>query len=138
MQWSDLPLNPSRRVLRQFAGLCILFFGGMAAWQYTVHDRQTLALILAAAAVIIGPLGLIAPAAVKPIFIAWLTLAFPIGWVVSRVLVALLFWAVMVPVGFVSRLAGRDVLQRQRRADRSSYWTPKPRPGGLHTYFRQY
>ena len=29
--------NPSRRELRQFAGLCLVFFGGIAAWMYARH-----------------------------------------------------------------------------------------------------
>ena len=33
MQWSDIPFDPSRKTLRQFAGLWLVFFGGMALWQ---------------------------------------------------------------------------------------------------------
>ena len=34
MQWSDIQFNPPRKVLRQFAGLWIAFFGGLALWQW--------------------------------------------------------------------------------------------------------
>ena len=138
MQWSDLPLNPSDRTLRQFAGLCIAFFGGFAVWQYLGHSRTEFALVLAVLAITIGPLGLVFPRAVKPIFVAWLTLAFPIGWIVSRVLLMVLFWGVLTPIAVVTRLAGRDVLGLRRRSEVTTYWTPKEQPLGIRSYFRQY
>jgi hypothetical protein len=138
MQWSDLPLNPSSRTLRQFAGLWIAFFGGWAAWQYFVHARTELALVLGVLALTIGPIGLVFPPAVRPVFVTWLTLAFPIGWAVSRVVLMLLFWGVMTPVGLMSRFFGRDVLKLRRDDRATSYWTPKERPVELRSYFRQF
>jgi len=138
MQWSDLPLNPSTRTLRQFAGLWVLFFGGSAVWQYVAHSRTELAFTLGALAVTIGPLGLAFPRAIRPIFVAWLTLAFPIGWVVSRVLLMVLFFVVLTPVGLISRLAGRDLLRLRRPVNATTYWTPKEQPLGIRSYFRQY
>ena len=37
MQWSDIPFQPDRKTLRQFAGLWLVFFGGMALWQALVR-----------------------------------------------------------------------------------------------------
>lgn len=138
MKWSDIPRNPSPRMLRQFAGLWILFFGGMALWQYAVHARTELAFGLAALAVTIGPLGLLFPAAIKPVFVAWLVLVFPIGWLVSRVVLMTLFWGVMTPVGVVQRLFGRDVLGLRRNQQVTTYWIPKERFTEVRSYFRQF
>ena len=33
MQWSDIQFDPPRKTLRQFAGLWLVFFGGLALWQ---------------------------------------------------------------------------------------------------------
>ena len=44
-------------MLRQFAGLWILVFGGLAVWQGLVHDRQTLALVLGGLAVLVAAAG---------------------------------------------------------------------------------
>ena len=138
MQWSDLPLNPATRTLRQFAGLWVVFFGGFAIWQYAVHARPQLALALAMLAVTVGPVGLVFPRLLRPVFIAWLTLAFPIGWVVSRILLMVLFWGVMTPVGVTARLFGRDVLKLRRPRHATTYWTPKERPVDMRSYFRQF
>ena len=35
MTWNDIPRDPSRSTLRQFAGLCVVVFGALAAVHYT-------------------------------------------------------------------------------------------------------
>src|SRR5262245_26479209 len=101
MQWSDISFAPPSRILRQFAGLWLIFFGGLACWQGFLEGNQTAALVLAALALAVGPLGLLRPQAVRPLFVAWMVLAFPIGWAVSRVLLAFLYYGIFTPVGLV-------------------------------------
>ena len=67
-----------------------------------------------------------------------MVLAFPIGWTVSQVMLALMFFGLFMPFGLVFRLIGRDPLQRTRRSDRKSYWEPKPIPTDLKRYFKQF
>lgn len=137
MHWSDLPLNPPPRTLRQFAGLWIVFFGGFAAYQYFARQHETVAAIAALAAVTIGPLGVVAPSAIRPIFVAWLVITFPIGWVVSRVMLLTMFFGLITPLALFFRVRGRDALHvRRRTAD--TYWVPKPSPTDPSSYFRQY
>ena len=61
MRWSDIPFDPPRRTLRQFAWLWLAFFGGMALWQALVKAHIALGLTLAALALIVGSLGLTRP-----------------------------------------------------------------------------
>jgi hypothetical protein len=138
MQWSDIPFDPPRRTLRQFAGLWLTFFGGMALWQALARGRMGLAIGLAVLAMTIGLLGLARPAAVRLIYVGWMILAFPIGWTVSQVMLALMFFGMFTPIGLVFRLVGRDPMQRVRRPDLESYWTPKPAPADLRRYFKQF
>jgi hypothetical protein len=138
MQWSDLPFNPPARTLRQFAVLLMLCLGGMSAWQYAAHAHHELAVVLGVMAVAVGPLGAAFPHVLRPVFVVWLTVAFPIGWTVSRVLLRLIFWLAITPTAVASRLAGRDVLRLRRPRHVRTYWTPKERPSGVRSYFRQY
>ena len=39
MQWSDIPFHPTAKTLRQFAGLWLVFFGGIALWQALVRGH---------------------------------------------------------------------------------------------------
>ena len=138
MRWSDIPFDPSRATLRQFAGLWLVFFGGLALWQGLVRGQTGLAALFAVLALTIGPLGLLRPGWVRPIYVGWMVLAFPIGWTVSQVMLALMFYGLFTPIGLVFRLLGRDALHRARRPGVESYWTPKPAPAGPKSYFRQF
>jgi polyferredoxin len=137
MRWSDLPLNPSARMLRQFAGLWMAFFGGLAAWHFFRRPDHGHAFVLAVLAVSVGPVGLVAPSFVRPIFVTWTVLAFPIGWVVSRLLLLLLFCGIVTPIALLFRVTGRDPLRRRIRG-RDTYWLPKPAPADVASYYRQY
>jgi hypothetical protein len=138
MHWSDISFDPPRKTLRQFAGLCLLFFGGLAAWQYAARGNQTLAVAFGVIAATLGPLGLAWPAALRPIYVGWMVLAFPIGWTVSRLMLAAMFYGVFTPIALVFRLIGRDALARGRSGDQTSYWALKPNPTDVRSYFRQF
>jgi hypothetical protein len=137
MQWSDIPFRPSTRILRQFAGLWILFFGGLAGWHAGVRGNLRLAAALAALAVVVGGVGLIRPQTVRWIYVGWMILVFPIGWTVSRLLLAGLYYGLITPIGLVQRLMGRDALQLRFR-ERQTYWMDKPSPTDPRSYFRQF
>jgi hypothetical protein len=138
MQWSDIPFKPDRKTLRQFAGLWLVFFGGMAIWQSLVRGRTGLGLSLGALALVVGVAGLIRPEWVRLIYVGWMVLAFPIGWTVSQVMLLLMYWGLFVPIGLIFRLIGRDALHRARRPGVVSYWIPKPAPADVKNYFKQF
>jgi hypothetical protein len=138
MQWSDIEFNPSRTMLRQFAALWIAFFGGFALWQGLVRGNTTLAAVFAGLALAIGPVGLMRPEWVRPIYVSWMVLAFPIGWTISQVIVGVMFFVVFTPIGLVFRLIGRDPLYLRRDPGRETFWSPKPAPSNLRRYFQQF
>ncbi len=138
MQWSELNLSPPPRVLRQFAGLWVVCIAALACWHGLVHERHALGVALAVLAFTIGPVGLVWPAAIRPVYAAALVVTFPIGWVVSRVVLACLFYGLFTPVGLLFRLVGRDALGIRRRPDRETYWEDKPTAADAASYLRQF
>ena len=76
--------------------------------------------------------------AVKPIFVGWLVLTFPIGWTVSNLMLAILFYGVFTPLGLVFRLRGRDLLGLRRREGVESYWAKKPEVTDMKRYLREF
>jgi hypothetical protein len=138
MQWSDISFTPSQRTLRNFSGLWTVFFGGMAAWQYFQRGRPMVALALGAVALTVGLVGLVKPAALRWLYVGWMVLAFPIGWTVSRVLLAVAFYGVFTPLGYLLRLVGRDPLAVRFAPEQPTYWEPKPQAAGPGSYLRQF
>ncbi|HEX3870744.1 MAG TPA: SxtJ family membrane protein [Pirellulales bacterium] len=138
MRFADIDFHPTSKTLRQFAGLWIVFFAGMGAWQAWAHDRTTLGAVLGILAVTVGPLGLARPQWIKPIFVGWMVAVFPIGWLVSRVVLSLVFFALFTPIAILFRLSGRDPLRLRRKPAGQSYWHPKPMSTSPASYFRQF
>lgn len=136
MRWSDIQFNPSEKMLRQFAGLFLIIFGVLAVVEVQVRHRPELASVYAALALTIGPLGLLRPAFIRPLWVAWSVVAFPIGWVVSTVFLAALFYGLFTPIGVVFRIAGRDALAL-RRVDTRTYWKARSSTRDARQYFRQ-
>src|SRR3972149_7215658 len=81
-----------------------------------------LALTLAAAAVL-------SPAGLRPVHRVWMRGADLLAWVNTRLVLGLVYFLVMTPIGLLMRLAGRDPLDR-RLGDRPSYWIARRAPGG--------
>jgi hypothetical protein len=136
VQWADVIRPPSERHLRQFAGLFLGVFLAIAAWRWSGAGADTWTVVIGALAVVVGVTGLIVPAAVRPIYTGWMVVAFPIGWTVSRVLLAATFFGVVTPIAAALRASGRDPL-RLRRQSQDSYWLAKRQAAGAREYFRQ-
>lgn len=137
MQWSDVTKTQTPKTLRQFGLLSLVVFGGWAAWRVFTGRMGTATLVLGGAGLGLGLVGLIAPMALRPVFTAWMAVAFPIGWVVSRVVLAALYYLVFTPIALVFRLMQRDALHL-RKTSGSSHWTPKPHSADASQYFKQF
>ena len=137
MQWADITRPPTEKLLRQFAALSLAVFGGMAAWRWGHGVKDAWTVAAAIAAVGIGGVGLAWPRAIRPVFTGWMIAAFPIGWTVSRVMLAALFFGLFTPVALVFRLMGRDALSR-RRGRGATYWVARPPQGDSRDYLRQF
>ena len=129
--------HPAARDLRQFAGLWLLFVGAGAffAWR---SEAPLLAAGLAAAAVVVGVVGLVAPRSVRAVYLGSMYLAFPIGFVVSWLILGAVYFLVITPIGLCLNLARRDPLERRFERGANSYWKPRGPARPPSDYFRQH
>jgi hypothetical protein len=66
------------------------------------------------------------PPAFKPLARIWLGLSHVLGTVVSKIILTLLFYGLVTPIGLLRRLTGADSLQLRRwKADNASTFTPR-------------
>ena len=138
MTWSDIPFQPPAKALRQFGAAWLIFFLALGAWQYFARQRPVLGAILMGLALVIGLLGLLRPAAVRWLFVGWMVLAFPIGWAISQLMLAVLFYGLLTPVALFFRWRGRDLLQRKAAPSATNFWLSKTTPSDVRNYFRQH
>lgn len=73
-------------------------------------------------------LGLTVPRALVHPRRAWMALAEVLGFVSTRVILGVVFFGVMTPIGFIMRRAGWDPLASRRSAGRSHWVAYSPRP----------
>jgi hypothetical protein len=137
MMWSDIPRHPSSITLRQFAGLWLLVFSGLGLWHLLGQERSLFGWIFLTLGCGAGIPGLIHPRLLRPIFVGWMLAVFPLGWLTSRLLLAVCFYGLFTPLAFWFRLRGRDSLRRQRSA-LPTYWQSKPSADGAASYYRQF
>jgi len=69
-------------------------------------------------------LALVAPAALRLVYRAWMLLGHALGWVNTRLLLGATYFLLLLPTGLVLRVMGRDPLDRRLR-DRGSYWVTR-------------
>ena len=134
----DINRNPSRRDLLWFGLLLPVFFAfvGVLVW------RRAGSLVPAAAVWGIGGMvsGLFAlwPASRKRIYVGWMFAVFPIGWVVSHLLLGVVYFLVLTPIGLTLRALGRDPLERRFDQSASSYWVRHDPATQVKRYLRQF
>ena len=124
-------------MLRQFAAACLVFGLGWSAilWARGHHQAAT---VLGVIAAVVGTGGLIVPRALRWLFVGFMIAAFPIGWLISQIMLALMFYGIILPIALFFKLVGRDVLQRRRPPADASLWKIKTQPDDIRRYFRQY
>ena len=74
------------------------------------------------AAVVLFILSRVAYPIMKPIHIGWMTLAFALGWVNTRILLGVFFYLIITPTGLLMRLFGKDLLDEKIDRSATSYW----------------
>ena len=129
--------QPDARELRRFAiAMLIGFFvlGALSAWKTKAIGTGSIVLWSIGAA--------LAAAAFVPKLgrIAYLAIYLPtsiIGYVVSNVMLTLMFFLVITPLGIILKLMGKDPLQQQRPR-RTTQWTPVRETKTEDSYYRQF
>ena len=114
-----LPAHPERSFGRA-VGAVLILIAIYLAWR----GRPTASTVVGAVGLVLVVLGQFAPSLLKWPSAAWWKLALVLGYINSRIILTGIFVLVLVPLGLIWRLIGRDPLARRRRT--WSGWTPYP------------
>jgi hypothetical protein len=135
-----LPINrnPAAREVRAFTRiwlpLFVVVFGGVLWWRGA--SPLTVGFVWGVGGMLVA-LALASREAARVIFVGLMTVTYPIGLVVSTVVLGFMFYLVFTPLGFFMRLAGRDPLRLKARGDRT-HWMPHEQDDTPERAFRQY
>jgi hypothetical protein len=129
--------RPNDRRLRQFAILWTLFFLCLvmrSCWP-TLRTLPAAALSLAS---VLGVVGWFRPQFIRPVYVSWMLAVFPIGWTISHILLAALFFGLFTPLGLLFRICGRDALRLSLQPEATSYWAKKEACTDRRRYLQQF
>jgi hypothetical protein len=75
-------------------------------------------------AAVLGAWGLIAPASLNPVYRGWMRFGLLLNRVVSPIVLGIVFFVVLTPMGWLMRLAGRNPLAHGKEAGPSTFRVP--------------
>lgn len=65
------------------------------------------------------------PGLLQPAQKAWMAMSRRLGWVMTRVILIVLFYLVLIPVGILAKLCGKRFLDLKLDGEAESYWIPR-------------
>ncbi|GAB4141507.1 MAG: hypothetical protein Tsb009_11300 [Planctomycetaceae bacterium] len=134
----DVNWKPSRREMKTFSLLFILFFGLVAYWVYGWTNSTTAAYTTFAVAAVVGGVGFFLPDWMRYVYVVWMAAVLPIGWVISHVMLAVIFYGVVTPIGLIMRACGKDPMNRRFDKNAKTYWIKRETQPKPEQYFRQF
>lgn len=115
-----LDVSPGK--LRIFGVTIGTIFVVIAFWLFFRKQAPAPAITAGCVAVLLMAAGTFVPLWLRGIYRFWMALAFALGWIVSRVLLTVIFFLVLMPIGWIARLAGEDFLDIRRSSEKQSRW----------------
>lgn len=114
-------LEISPKVLRKFGLMVGGIFLLIGLWIY--YSSQSFAgIIFLLIGILLFVFGLFFPKSLSSIYKVWMGLAFALGWIMSRVLLIILFYFVLTPIGFIAKIVGKKFLDIDYNTKKDSYW----------------
>ena len=129
------PRNETKdiRVFAAGIGVILSVFSGISwyktgtAWQWMLP----VGLIFAA-------VGLIKPPLIRPVYKVWMKVAGFIAKVNTVVLLYLIYFLVLTPIGILMRLTGKDILDEKLNENAETYWHKKEEERAISRYTQQF
>ena len=118
----------SSKQLRSFGLMVGGVFALIGLWPVLLYqaDPRWWSLMLAAAFIVPAALY---PQALRRVHKWWMALGHVLGWVNTRIILGLIFYGVVTPIGAIRRLLGKDPMGKEIRPEAASYRIPRaPRP----------
>ena len=110
----------TNRQLRSFGLLVGGIFLVMGMWPVLWRGQDPRLWALAVGGSLLLP-GLLMPVVLRKPYELWMRLAHVLGWINTRIILSIIFYAVFTPVAFVMRLTGADPMNRSFLSSANTY-----------------
>lgn len=114
----------SRNELRKFGlitgGMVALLFGLLLPWLWG-HGLAQWPWMVAA---VLWVWAIAAPGTLNPVYRVWMRFGLVMGYINTRIILGIIFYGLMWPMGAIMRLAGHDPMHRKFDNDTNTYRLP--------------
>ncbi len=70
--------------------------------------------------------GLILPSILRPFFVVWMTIAALLGYIMTRIILSIIYFLIFTPVSIFFRITGKKLLESNINPEVTSYWKVRP------------
>ena len=106
--------------LRNFGiivGIILLIISGFLFWK----EKESFQIFLAIG-ITLFLTAIALPSVLKPVYWIWMIFAIILGWIMTRVILSLLFYVVFTSIGLTLRFFGKKFLELRWDNSKESYW----------------
>jgi len=98
-------------------GIVLLVISALLFW-----NEKDSYLYFGTAGILLTILGIFYPASLRPINKVWMSFAIVLGWVMTRVILIILFYIVLTPIGIIAKIFRKNFLELKIDKSINSYW----------------
>lgn len=128
-------IKTQKKDLRSFGIILGLFLCLIAFLLMRKHHDNPLILIIGAVSIL---LGLFSPSLLKYVYKIWMGIALTLGWIMSRIIVTLLFLTLFSLLSVLLKVFKKDLLEQKINRRKTSYWKKRVESKPLESYKKQY
>ena len=141
--FKDVNWRPNDGEMREFGRTLIFGFAVIAVVlsalvRWKTGEWRAWPVWLGLVGVGLGAVCWLMPRVARPVYVLWYAVGSVIGMVLSNVLLGLVFYLVITPIGVALRCLGKDPLERRLDRQASTYWKDAEKPVDATRYFRQF
>ena len=88
--------------------------GGLVFWKGSAEVAKWMWIVSAA----VGVLAVIVPPLSKPFYLVWMAVALIMGTIISHLILLIIFYLIITPVGLFMKMIGRDALKLKKKSEK--------------------
>ncbi len=134
----EMKSKPTEQELKWFGVIMLVFFAAISTVIYFKAGAANSAFVVAGVGLGLALLYYAVRPLRVPLYVGWMGLFFPIGWTFSHLVLVVIYYGVVTPIGIVLRLVGYEPVKRRHDPTKTTYWLEHRAGVEPSRYLRQY
>ncbi len=113
-------IKESKKDLKKFGltvGIVLIFIAG-----FLLLKQKPSAIYFGITGSILFLLAFAAPTILRPVNKVWMTFAIILGQIMTRIILLILFYVALTPLGLIAKIFGKDFIDKDKRVSKDTYW----------------